>query len=526
MLHLNSSRPSTALPRKTPVLLSDQQLAMGYLVVASLVFFGFTIYYAIHRAFWYDEIFTFYVASLPDPATIWRSLLGGMDFHPPLDYLIRHYSMLLFGHSELGARLPSIVAFYGAFLCVFFYGRAAHSTLAGVIASTLLLSAPAMYAVEGRGYAFMIAFGTAAMLLWRRLSRDDRAPVWMWVALGACLTGSVWTHYYGLLTIAAFCIAGLVNWIERRRVPVKLLVTGIVTGIAIIPVAPFALGARSYAAKFWALPDPFPLEAFREALGSKLYLPAVETFVLVALCSLLLGRTRPVRWFLPRGSAQPGFSASEIALLAAVQFEPVMQWVLARFVTHAFTWHYTIVSLGAASVVGGIFLARGCARHSTVVLAVCCALCFVQAPSSLRRLSQAMDRETRQEVLSKVAALDARMASSPDAVVAPHGNNFLQCYFYGSDRVKKNLVMLGDREAAVRLGFTDNDDIALQNLAKFVPIRFEPFAAFTVAHPRIDLTTGRYDKETWVTARLLEAGYQVYLLAPPVNEIMYHCERR
>jgi hypothetical protein len=86
--------------------------------------------------------------------------------------------------------------------------------------------------------------------------------------------------------------------------------------------------------------------------------------------------------------------------------------------------------------------------------------------------------------------------------------------------------MLSDQAAAVRLGQTDNNEIAPQHLAKFLPIRFEPFAACTGEHPRIDLTTGRYDTETWVTSRLLEAGYQVSLPAPPVNGIMYHCERQ
>jgi Dolichyl-phosphate-mannose-protein mannosyltransferase len=524
MQHLTLSHPAKVSSRQTRLLLSDPQLAAGYLVITSLIYFGFAFYFAISRAFWYDELFTFYVASLPDPATIWRSLLGGMDNHPPLDYLIRHYSMLLLGHSEFGARLPSIVAFYGAFLCVFFYGRAAHSTLAGVIASSLLLGAPAaMYAVEGRGYALLLGFGAAALLLWRRLSMDERAPVWMWVALGACLAGSVWTHYYGLLTIAAFCIAGLVDWIQRGRVPVKLLVTGIVVGVASVPVAPFALGAKGYGTHFWAVPEPYPIQAFHEAVGN-LGAPGVEVFLLVALCALLLRRAPPARWFVARWSAQPGFSASEIALLVAVQFGPVMQWVLARQVTHAYNWYYTIASIAAECVAGGILLACSCARNSTVVLAVCCLLCFLQAPSSLRRLKA--ERDTRREVLSMAAAIDARMASSPNALVAPHAITYLAYYHYGSDRVKKNLVMLSDPEAAVRLGRTDTDEIALQHLAKFLPIRFEPFAAFTSKHSCIDLTTGRYDKEIWIVPRLLEAGYQVSLPPSPVKGIMYHCERR
>jgi hypothetical protein len=348
----------------------------------------------------------------------------------------------------------------------------------------------------------------------------------MWVALGACLAGSVWTHYYGLLMIGAFCIAGLVDWIHHRRIPVKLLITGIVTLVAVLPIAPFALRAKSYGTYFWAVPEIYPLVAFRDATGD-LGAPGIEIFLQIALCALLLGRTPPVRGLTVRWGVQPGFSASEIALLVAVQFGPVMQWALARSVTHAYNWYYTIASLAAACVIGGILLARGCARNSTISLAVCCVLCFLEVPSSLRRLKpDGVERDTRQHVLSIAAALDARLASSPNALVAPDANTYLAYYHYGSDRVKSNLVMLSDPEAAVRLGQTDTDEIALQHLAKFVPIRFEPFTAFAGDHPRIDLTMGHFDKRRWVTPRLLEAGYQVSLLPAPVNGIMYHCERR
>jgi hypothetical protein len=223
-------------------------------------------------------------------------------------------------------------------------------------------------------------------------------------------------------------------------VPVKLLITGIMTGIAILPVVPFTLGAKSYSTNFWAVPDAYPFLAFRVALG-ELGGPRVETFVLVALCALVLGRTPPVRRIVARQSPQAGFSASEFALLVAVQFELMMQWVLARSVTHAYHWHYSIESIAAVCVVGSILSARGCGRNSNVVLAVCCPLCLVRAPSSLRRLTEeGVHRDTRQQILGTVAALDTRMASSPNPLVAPHGNTFLQYYYYGSDRVKKNLV--------------------------------------------------------------------------------------
>ena len=60
------------------------------------------------KPFGSDELFTFEIARLPGFGDVWRALLDGADFHPPLDFLIRHASMKLLGESELAFRLPSI----------------------------------------------------------------------------------------------------------------------------------------------------------------------------------------------------------------------------------------------------------------------------------------------------------------------------------------------------------------------------------------------------------------------------------
>jgi hypothetical protein len=501
--------------------LTDHLIVAVYLSALSLIYFPFAFHFARHLSFWYDELFTYYVAFLPDVRTIWRSLLAGMDVHPPLDYILRHYSMLLFGHSELGARIPSIAAFYGSFLCVFFYARAAHSTLAGVIASSMLLgSSASRYAVEARGYSLILFFASAALLLWRALSGERKAPLWMWVTLGMCLAGSVWTHYYGVLIIAAFAIAGLVYWAERGRFPTELFITLMAVITAIVPLVPFAAAARSYSSHFWSLPPSNPFAAMHDSIG-RLGYAGVELLLLIALCTLLLSRAPSMPWSVPQWGAPFEMARSEIALLIALQFGPVMQWLLARTITNAYVWRYTIASIAAACVVGGLLLARLCAFNSTLALAVCL-VCILYAPDALFSLRYL--RVTRQQRLATVAALDNHLQSSTAALAAPHGNTYLVYYYYGSVRLKRNLVMFSDEDAAVRLGHTDSDQIALEHLASFVPIRLEPVGPFIASHPRIDLTIGRYDSETWIIPKLLESGYKVSLAPVRVQEVIYNCE--
>jgi len=508
-------------PNQRPFVLPDHLIVAVYLVALSLIYFPFVIYFARHLSFWYDELFTYYVASLPDVRTIWRSLLAGMDVHPPLDYILSHYSMLLFGHSELGARIPSIAAFYGSLLCVFFYARAAHSTLAGVIASSMLLgSSASRYAVEARGYSLVLFFASAALLLWRALSVDRKAPLWRWLTLGTCLAGAVWTHYYGVLIIAAFAIAGVVYWAERGRFPTQLFVTLVAVTTAVVPVVPFAIAAKSYSSHFWSVPPSNPIPAMHDSIG-RLGYAGVELLLLFALCTLLLSRAPSMRWFLPQWETRFELAKSEIALLIALQFAPVMQWLLARTVTNAYVWRYTIASIAAASVVGGLLLAQICARNSTLALAVCL-VCILYASDAL--LSLRYLRVSRQQRLATVAALDTHLQSSTTVLAAPHGNTYLVYYYYGSLRLKRNLVMFSDEDAAVRLGHTDTDQIALEHLASFVPMRLEPVNRFIASHPRIDLTSGRYDSETWIIPKLLESGYRVSFAPTRVHEVIYNCE--
>ncbi|HXU11050.1 MAG TPA: hypothetical protein VN898_03730, partial [Candidatus Binatia bacterium] len=66
-----------------------------YVAAASLVYFALTGVTANRRPLWYDELFTFHVSRQEQVAEVLSSLAAGTDIHPPLDYLLRHYSMRL-----------------------------------------------------------------------------------------------------------------------------------------------------------------------------------------------------------------------------------------------------------------------------------------------------------------------------------------------------------------------------------------------------------------------------------------------
>jgi hypothetical protein len=90
-----------------------------FLLLASLGYFSVTIYRAQHQLFWFDEIFTFYIARLPNIASIWNACMHGVDFNPPLLYLLTRWSQGIFGVNELGTRMPEVVGFWVFCLCLY-----------------------------------------------------------------------------------------------------------------------------------------------------------------------------------------------------------------------------------------------------------------------------------------------------------------------------------------------------------------------------------------------------------------------
>jgi hypothetical protein len=125
------------------------------------------------KPMWYDEFFTYHIASAHSIAHVWRILLEGFEPHPPLCYTLGHLSMSLIGVSSEAVRLPSMVAF-----CV--------------------LARPSM---------IVLAAAAVAFLAWQRLGERYRGR---WAALLSCATDiAVLSHFCGL--VAGLLARGLVR---------------------------------------------------------------------------------------------------------------------------------------------------------------------------------------------------------------------------------------------------------------------------------------------------------------------------
>lgn len=110
-------------------------------------------------------------------------------------------------------------------------------TLLVLSALTALSLFPLAYAVELRSYSMMIAFGTAATVVWAGLLTGDLPRRGGWIFLFS-LTGALagFSHYYGHLLYVGELLALGVSWAPARpRRPLAILLGW--AGVSLVPVA-------------------------------------------------------------------------------------------------------------------------------------------------------------------------------------------------------------------------------------------------------------------------------------------------
>ena len=212
--------------------------------------FGLRVYQLDHFGFWQDEGLTPLRAGYPvseilsNRITIQEGI--SQDTHPPLYYLLVHFSRQLWGESDFAFRYFSVL--WGVLLIplVAQLGRRLHSRRLGLLAAALAAINPLQiwYAQEARMYTLLV-FLAAAMtyLLWRTLNRPALSARQLWGAAGlyglfAALV--IYTHYTAVFLVAGQGLFWL--WLLWRRGHHKLIGLGLLfLVIAAVPLVPFTI---------------------------------------------------------------------------------------------------------------------------------------------------------------------------------------------------------------------------------------------------------------------------------------------
>ncbi len=320
------------------------------LLGATLRFYGLSV-----QSLWGDELASWDFSGRDSLSQVIQGVRS--DVHPPLYFLILHFTRPFFGDSEWALRLPSAFAGWLCIPAIYALGRRLYSEREGLIAALFLavLWAPVYYSQEARSYSMLILLSILTSYFWwdvmidlryrRELPR--REAVWYVICAVIC----AYLHYFGLLLVMLQGVA-LAALAYRTLGRVTLLYIPVV--LAYLPWLPSMLHQFRYSKEngAWigeptlqALPDYFQFLFGRSGILS------LAAWTL--LCFLLIRGWDDLRPRRKGGGVPPGL------LLAAWSLGPfVVSYAVSQSSVHLLTNENLLVSLPAVY----LLLARSVTR--------------------------------------------------------------------------------------------------------------------------------------------------------------------
>ena len=299
---------------------------------------------------WTDELHTLLVAS--DPS--WLAPFK-VEIHPPLYYLLMQWWIGLFGASDIGLRLPSVMVGVGLVLLAWGVGREVfRAPGAGLMAAAVTAVAPleVAYSQEAKAYTLLAAWQLGAILLTHRAWRTGgSAPLLGAVGL---MIGAFYTHFFAVYAAVGIGLFLLVfKGRGKLRWP-QLGVAGLVGAGAVLPWMAFRLseqtrfvGSEFNAGLAFNEMKVMLLEATSITTGAGLVL------VPLALVGVLAGTLRLGRS--TRGKAGTGSAGSTVLLVTMAVTPVLLSWLFAYVLKIALSGfaRYVVGSAVLLSVLAG-----------------------------------------------------------------------------------------------------------------------------------------------------------------------------
>lgn len=453
----------------------------GPFVVVALVV-AFSLLASWRKPLWLDEIFTLLVARRDGPVGIWQGLLGGMDNHPPINYLLAQLSIRSFGESPFSARLPSLIAFVVALLAVQRFVARRSGAASGLIAMLFLATSAGLpYAFEARGYAPVLCFSALALVAWQAAGERPR-HIAASLGLALCLCAAQWTHFYGVLLLFPLALGEAARCWSRRRIdPGVLLALGL-GALNLIGVYLFVQSSPlREPQKFWASAhSPLDiLDVHAQLLG-----PMLAPLLLVTL----LGS---VPWV-----AQRNVSLSfDLAVSLGFLLLPIAMWVMAELVTGAFHFRYVLFTVVGAAAAIGMAVATGDKRRD----GLCATLLLAWLPVHLA----VAYRDVPNNAATR-AMLEFVNELPPGVVVVDAQLEFVPAWYQADPQTRSRFRHLYDAAASMKYIRSETQARTFSAMQRFVDLGVQPAQEFVRENPNFLLVSSVGFDAGWLLPWLVE----------------------
>jgi hypothetical protein len=476
----------SSVARTVAVLLA---LSIGYGLLVSL---------EPHRALWFDELITYYIARAPTLAGLF-DLAHRLDLNPlPVDYVLTRLSMTILGDSPMAVRLPSVVAFYIASVMVFLYVRRKAGDGFAAFSVIILWYSPVFrYATEARPYAFLGMFFASLLLFWDIATTAERRAGALW-GVAASNAGLMMIHAFAPLSLVPFLVAEALRYRTRRKPDYALWLALLLPALLVVLYLP---AARVYS------PVIFPIK-FQAALR-KIPIFFLHVFgdmgsgMFAALLAAILAPAaigRAPRSVVEEKSAR--LEMTDVAMIAILVLNPVLL-ILVLMPRHGPFWdRYCLTTTMAIYIALAICVARRLHFHQLAGYCAAAVLVCVLA--------------TEQVVLPWLHHSDTQTAGvltqvEPELpLVTASGLTFLEMDHSEDMSLVSRIYYLRDRSAAIQYAHATlfEDLTPFDLLKRYFPIRgnVEQYLSFTRRYRQF-LVLGTYDyPEDWLLRKLAADG--------------------
>jgi uncharacterized membrane protein len=442
------------MKRLSPKLFDSAPLSFLCLSITSGIFIVVAVLAAVNRELWYDEFFTFYVAQLSSPLDILTALLAKVDNNPPLDYLLRHFSMKWWGDTPLAFRMPSLLLFLLGSFFLYRFVSSRISPLPALAAFCFpILTIALRYSHEGRAYALLFAASALSLFAWQKSVEHRHKPAYLLI-LFLALTAGCYSHFYGTLSYLPIAIGETIRLWRARKIEFRIFSTLLLSSLTLILLYPFIVNAAQLSHHYWTPLSRMALFRSYDNLLPRMGYPITAVIILVIPLACYLAGTQS------RKVSNPGeeIPLHELAAAVVLCLIPIFLYIAAIMVTKAFHARYAIVAVNGFS----ILVAYACHRlgRANAILAVTMIACILfsacfQLAITARKYSKPGGHVNK--------ALISFIETSTLPVVFSTSHLFLRHNYYLPENLTGRIAYLIDEKESIHYLGHNADELALHS---------------------------------------------------------------
>lgn len=493
------------------------------LTLTLAVFALFAAYSACTIPLWFDEFFTLFISRLPSLSEMLQAMPA--DSQPPLQYLLTHLSLRLFGEAEFAVRLPEMLAYLAAGLLTYRIVRRHGTAVQALFALTMLLGSFISFqlAHTARPYGLLMAFTALVFASWQVAASRQKNRLFPLCGVALGIAGAILSHHFGIFHVGLFLATGeTVRSIRRRRLDGKM-VAAIAVGLSplafTLPLAEqthMIFGeALLRSANFYSRPSLINLFSY-------LLMVALPLLCMVAAFAFLPWPERTASYRasdLPPVPVHEWFAAGALSLLL-----PAMM-LLAALETHYLITRYAIgASLGLALLAGWALPRLFRPRYIAQPLLALSSLCFVLLIAVILLIENMHQAAWSAQPGADAASPLLLHAPSELPIVIANFSEYPVEWWYAPTAAKQRLVYLSDVQYALKqpdfMG-----ELTLVADEAYIPTPILDYAAFIGGHSRFLLLRTGVTRYNFIESRLTSAGWQLNVIASSGRDVLYRVDQ-